>query len=141
MLAANDWSTGFLLDTKKRLRAHEYRISADSAGLEELRGFLLRKRAFLMGLLENSNLLEHESFTDMLWAVCHLAEELSYREDLGRLPGSDTAHLAGDIRRAYSLLIVEWMDYAAHLKANYPFMFSLIVRINPYNKDSNPVVY
>jgi len=31
----------------------------------------------LLGLLGNPNLLEHDSFTDLLWAVFHLMEELS----------------------------------------------------------------
>ncbi|WP_245942903.1 hypothetical protein [Methanothermobacter defluvii] len=34
--------------------------------LHYLREFLVSRRKFLLGLLENPNLLEHESFTDML---------------------------------------------------------------------------
>jgi hypothetical protein len=40
---------------------------------------LLSKRDFLVALMENPNLLEHESFTDLLWAVFHLVEELAVR--------------------------------------------------------------
>ena len=85
------------------------------------------KRGFLLRLLENPNLLAHEAFTELLLAVTHVAEELDYRERLGTLPRSDCAHLSGDIRRAYGLLIREWLRYMEHLKANYPYLFSLAI--------------
>jgi len=107
-------------------------------------GFLIReivsKVDFLLRLLENPNLLEHESFTDLLWAVLHLEEELSYRKTLKELPNSDYAHLSGDIKRAYGLVISEWLTYVKHLKYNYPYLFSLAIRMNPLNKDASPLV-
>ena len=42
------------------------------------------------GLLENPNLLEHASFTDLLWAVSHLTEELLHRSDLADGPARMT---------------------------------------------------
>jgi len=75
-----------------------------------LREFLLSKREFLLRLLENPNLFEHESFTDLLWAVFHLTEELDFREDkLAQIPDSDYKHLGGDLKRVYSLLIQQWL--------------------------------
>jgi hypothetical protein len=68
------------------------------------------ERDFLVRLLENPILLEHESFTELLRAVFHLTEELAAREDLGNLPDSDYKHLAGDIKRAYVLLVHQWLD-------------------------------
>jgi hypothetical protein len=38
-----------------------------------------------------------------------------------------------DIRRAYHLLLREWLGYMAHLHADYPYLFSLAVRTNPFN--------
>ncbi|GEM_PF-6682769 len=40
---------------------------------------------------------------------------------------------AGDIERAYALLIREWLSHLDHLKASYPYLFSLAVRTNPFN--------
>jgi len=101
---------------------------------------LLGKRAFLLGLLENPNLLEHETFTELLWAVFHLTEELSVREDVRRLSPTDGEHLAGDIRRAYAILIVEWLAYMKHLKHDYPYLFSFALRTNPFDPNAQVVV-
>ncbi len=94
-----------------------------------------------MRLLENPNLLEHERFTDLLWAVFHLTEELVFRgELLGDLPDADCEHLNIDLRRAYSQLTIEWIFYTAHLKESYPFLYSLAARVNPMNPQASPVV-
>ena len=52
----------------------------------------------MLSLLENPNLLEHDSFTDLLLAIFHLSEELAARDTLVGLPQSDYEHLAGDIK-------------------------------------------
>jgi len=98
---------------------------------------LKEKRQFLLNLLENPNLLEHESFTNLLWAVFHLTDELTHRKGLDRLPENDYQHLAGDIKRAHHLLILEWLNYMKHLKTNYPYLFSLAVRTNPFDANAS----
>jgi len=98
---------------------------------------LKEKRQFLLNLLENPNLLEHESFTNLLWAVFHLTEELTLRGSLNGLQKTDCKHLAGDMKRAYHLLILEWLDYMKHLKVNYPYLFSLAVRTNPFDANAS----
>jgi hypothetical protein len=108
--------------------------------LEELRKFLVQKRPFLLALLENPNLLEHEHFTDLLWATFHLAEELEARPSMENLPEADLEHIAGDIKRLYGHLAAEWVSYAEHLKSKYPFLFSLVVRTHPFQEHPSPVV-
>jgi hypothetical protein len=118
-----------------------YAVRVTPSQLTEIDGFLASKRSFLLRLLENPNLLEHERFTDLLWAVFHVVDELSFREgQFENLPQSDVLHLAGDLRRAYSFIVSEWIAYNAHLKESYPFLFSLSARINPLNPQSSPVV-
>jgi hypothetical protein len=72
--------------------------------------------------------------------VFHLADELSHRKTVQHLPDSDYKHLAGDIKRAYRLLLREWVSYMEHLKNDYPYLFSLAVRTNPLNPDASPEV-
>lgn len=106
-----------------------------------LQVFLKGKQDFLLRLLENPNLLEHESFTDTLWAIFHLQEELVYRGDrILELPESDYLHLKTDLKRAYATLVQEWLFYAAHLKEKYPYLYSLVVRINPFKPSPSPVI-
>ena len=108
--------------------------------LEELRAFLIEKRTFLLALLENPNLLEHESFTNLLWATFHLAEELEARAVINNLPDTDIEHLAGDIKRLYGHLAAEWIAYTEHLQANYPFLFSLVARTHPFQEHPSAIV-
>ncbi len=102
--------------------------------------FLADKRDFLLRLLENQSLLEHDSFTNLLWAIFHLGDELAHRKDLQTIPKTDHEHLAGDIKRAYRLLLSEWLDYMKHLKDNYPYLFSLAMRTNPFDPHASPTI-
>jgi hypothetical protein len=97
-------------------------------------------RTFLLRLLENPVLLEHQNFTNLLWAVFHLTDELAHRENIKTIPGSDYEHLSGDMQRVYILLIGEWLDYMRHLQKKYPYLFSLALRTNPFDPNANAVV-
>ena len=136
----NDWSNKTFSNINKHLKGYDYRVESQKGDLEGLKNFLLEKRDFLLGLLENPNLLEHESFTELLWAVFHLTEELAFRPGLKQLPETDYGHLSGDIKRAYVLLISEWLAYMKHLRDNYPYLFSLAARMNPFNPHASPIV-
>jgi hypothetical protein len=125
------------LEICKSVKNHNYNIDCKRGDLENIKNFLKEKRQFLLNLLENPNLLEHESFTNLLWAVFHLTEELTHRRILNGLPETDYQHLAGDIKRAYQLLIVEWLNYMKHLKTNYPYLFSLAARTNPFDVNAS----
>ncbi len=136
-----DWEKKDFKKAMAAVQEFPYEIKIDKSSLFEIRQFLLSKRPFLMRLLENPNLLEHERFTDLLWAVFHLTEELVFRgELLEDLPDTDYEHLNIDLRRAYSQLTIEWISYTAHLKESYPFLYSLVARVNPMNPQASPVV-
>jgi hypothetical protein len=102
--------------------------------LYDLRAYMLEKRDFILRLLENPNLIEHDRFTDLLWAVMHVVDELEARPELTGLAPSDASHLQLDVRRAYCALMAEWILYVEHLKANYPYLFSLVVRMHPFQE-------
>jgi hypothetical protein len=132
--------------TKKEFRsaadfAYSLEIELDyhKIDLEELKKYLSQKRVFLLTLLENPNLLEHDRFTDLLWAVTHLDEELEARKTVTGLPEKDLEHIAGDIQRLYDHLASEWLDYTEHLKSNYPFLFSLVLRTHPFQEHPSAV--
>jgi hypothetical protein len=120
----------------KRVRASAAIISATPGGnsidFDELKAFLTSKREFLLTLLENQNLIEHEEFSDLLWAIFHLTEELEARHSVSNLSGTDLHHLEGDIGRLYGHLLYQWLTYVEHLKNKYPYLFSLTVRMSPF---------
>jgi hypothetical protein len=116
----------------------QFTLQVDSrmGDLGFLRHFLLGKREFMLRLLENPNLLEHDEFTDLLWAITHLLQEMEARRDLAELPEADRDHLSGDIKRAYAYLLREWLVYMMHLRKDYPYLFSLAVRLNPMDPEA-----
>ncbi|KPK90071.1 MAG: hypothetical protein AMJ94_10345 [Deltaproteobacteria bacterium SM23_61] len=134
------WNQQGFSETSQRIRGLEFTMDSQKGGLEGLRDFLKEKKDFFLRILENPNLLEHEKFTDILWAVLHLAEELTCRRNLQNLPRTDYAHLAGDMGRAYKSLISGWLDYMLHLKTHYPYLFSLAIRTNPFDPKATPEV-
>jgi hypothetical protein len=128
----------------KRAAAYAYNLQIDldcrKMDLEGLKAFLSQKRTFMLGLLENPNLLEHDRFTDLLWALTHLDEELQARPSLKDLPEKDLQHLAVDIQRMYDHLSSEWLDYVKHLRSNYPFLYSLVLRIHPFQEHPSAIL-
>lgn len=118
------------------VKTNEVNVDSRRGDLGELRSFLVSRRQFMLGLLENPNLLEHDDFTELLWAVFHLIEELEQRSDLTKLPETDLDHLSVDIKRVYAHLLRQWLVYMQHLKNDYPYLFSLAVRTNPLDPDA-----
>lgn len=134
------WTDRDFQDAADFLAAYDPRAESRRGDLASLREFLLEKRGFMLGLLENPNLLEHDEFTDLLWAVSHLLQELEARQRLTGLPASDLDHLSGDIKRAHAYLLREWIVYMRHLRHDYPYLFSLAVRMNPMDPEARPEV-
>jgi hypothetical protein len=140
LVVSNNWSDPEFSLAEKILARHEYVIDSRDLDLEELHSFLSLHKGFLLALLENPQLIEHDSFTPPLLAVFHLTEELISRERLKDLPVTDYAHLSGDINRVYGLLTREWLMYMKHLKNNYPYLFSLAMRTNPFDTHASVIV-
>jgi hypothetical protein len=142
LIINGSWTEKDFLNAKKDITEREYYLQIkgnepDSMEfLGETKKFLQDKRKFLLALLENPNLLEHEAFTELLRAVFHLTEELDKRVDLNHLPNADYEHLKLDTERAYNLLIYEWIAYMEHLMNNYPYLFSLAMRTNPFDPNA-----
>ena len=50
----------------QNINSFQYEISCRNGDLESLKKLLLHKKSFLLSMFENSNLLEHDTFTEML---------------------------------------------------------------------------
>ncbi|PKL68194.1 MAG: two pore domain potassium channel family protein [Methanomicrobiales archaeon HGW-Methanomicrobiales-1] len=140
LLVSNTWSDEDFKKAHALLKDHSFQLDSRSLPLEELHGFLSHHKGFMLALLENPQLYEHDRFTDLMHAVFHLAEELISRERLVDLPQADYNHLSGDITRVYSQLVVEWLVYMQHLKKHYPYLFSLAMRTNPFDAHASAIV-
>jgi hypothetical protein len=133
MLFSAKWTAADFEAHRTTVRSDQHPMDTSASDLVALRAALDEQRGFILGLLQNGNLLEHGTFTDMLWALSHLSEELSARCNLTTLSAPDKAHIELDMARAYGRLLGEWLLYVAHLKADYPFLFAFAVRTNPFD--------
>lgn len=139
-LVTASWTDADFGRAQSHAERYDYRVTIDHTISDALSRFLDMKGEFLLRLLENPVLLEHESFTLLLQAIYHLREEFQCRDDLMALPASDYAHLSGDARRVYALMVPQWLAYMKYLKTSYPYLFHLAVRKNPFDRNASTVV-
>jgi hypothetical protein len=135
-----NWTEKDYGQATEKLAAKEIDLRLDANDLREIKNLLMEKRNFLLGMMENPNLLEHERFTELMLALFHVHEELMNRKDVMSLPPSDIAHLNKDVTRAFSLMVREWMLHMRHLQKSYPYLFSLAIRTNPFDPEADSVV-
>src|SRR5512145_3144795 len=109
--AGTDWTPERFRALHGGLETWSCRIDSSRIDMGQLREFLMGNEDFLLRIVENPMVFEHETFTDLLLAVTHLTEELKARDDLLRSSTSDKAHLTGDIERVYSRMVPEWLKY------------------------------
>lgn len=136
LIITDEWSDQDFYRVSKRLKNYDYEIEIQKIDLKNLGKFLLREKNFFLRLLENPALLEHESFTELLRSVFLLTDELALanKTELQQLKDINYKHLADDIKRAYGLLVNEWLDYMKYLKNNYPYFFYLTMWTNPFDR-------
>lgn len=140
LIVKDGWTEINFRAARGEIKRHDFTIDFLKVNLLELRDLLSKKRNFLVRLLENPVLIEHEAFAETLLAVFHLTEELAYRPHLHQTPETDAKHLAGDISRAYQSLVNRWLYYMEMQKEHYPYLFSLALRVNPFDPQASPVV-
>lgn len=140
LVVSDNWTEETFRKVDRELRTYPYDVAIDRIDLAGLKQFLISREDLMLRMLENPTLLEHESFTELLRAVFHLTEELERRPGFESLPDTDLAHLSGDIDRIYRLLVLQWLDYMEYLQKNYPYLFSLAMRTNPFDEKASAIV-
>ncbi len=140
LIITKEWTPKQFNKAKNKIKAHDFSLSFNAEDLKIVYIDLKTRIDFLLQILENPTVLEHESFTDLLQATFHLYEELRHRPDFESLPESDIKHLQGDCERVYSIIMLEWVSYIQHLLTNYPYLFSLAIRTNPFDKSCCAIV-
>jgi hypothetical protein len=140
LVVTGDWKEEQFGAVRSCLSTHPCNVRIERVDLPALRAFLLGREDFLIRLVENPMVFEHESFTALILAVSHLTEEIKARSDVTALPTPDLQHLEADLRRVYSALVHEWVRYMAYLRAHYPYLFSLAMRTNPFDPSASVIV-
>jgi hypothetical protein len=132
-----EWSRTEFAAARRLVEQRPCRCDARRGDLLAVTAILEEKRRFILSLVSNQSLLEHERFSELLWAVLHVQEEVAARGGLGveDPPQEDVDHLSGDVGRAYVKLLREWIDYMEHLSRDYPYLYSLAARTNPVQQE------
>ncbi len=140
LIVRDSWRTNDFAEMKGVIQDYSCGVEIDRIDLDFARDFLLKNEEFMLRLVENPMVFEHESFTDLILAISHLTEELKARDTFSRLPKDDTGHLATDFRRVYLRLIPEWLGYMEYLGIHYPYLFHLAMRKNPFDASASVVI-
>ncbi len=134
------WGENEFKQAFSALSHHQADVDARRGNLRNLLKGLQERSDLLLRLIENPLIQEHEAFTDLLRALFHLRDELLHRDDLTELIDSDRHHLEGDIIRVYNLMIRAWLDYVRVLRTEYSYLYSLAIRLNPFDPEASAVV-
>ncbi len=121
---------------KEKMEKHSYAINIKKINLYALKKYLAEKKEFVVNLLDNPMLIEHETFTELLWNLLHLTEELKIRLSFEDMNQENYISLEEDIRRVYYLLTYEWLNYVNYLYEAYPRIFLFEARTNPFKPHS-----
>lgn len=114
---------------------HSYKLDINKIDLSILNKLLNENRDLLITLITNENLLEHETFTEMLMSVLHLKEELNSRYST-QIDDYELLHIESDLEVAYKYLTIEWIKYMQYLCYNYPVLFTKALINNPFDNRS-----
>jgi len=134
------WSDADFERVSLGLQGHKHALDPSLLPFVRIRGLLRQQSNLLLRLLENPNLEARDTFADLLRAAFHLREELMNRRALDEPPKADREHLEGDARRVYILLVRQWLRHLGYLRGRYPYLFSLAVRNNPFDKTASVVI-
>ena len=140
LMVKEDWTNRDFIRLSNIKMNYKPVIEFNCENMKKILDLLNKAKPNMIRMLENPALLEHETFTELLMAVFHLGEELALRDDLECLPSSDMDHIAHDAKRAYVLLGIEWVDYLDHMRNHYPYLFSLAIRVNPFEETMDVVI-
>ena len=127
-----EWTEERIIELRQNLNKYKSKIDSRIGDISKIKMVVDSKRQLLIGFLNNPNLMEHEVFTELLFAIFHIGEEITQRGELKNLSEEDYDHLSADIKRIYILIIFQWISYMEHLNKEYPYLYVLALKTNPF---------
>lgn len=109
---------------QERIQKMDIHIHLDKACYDRVTDILNQSSTAMLVLASSPVLLEHESFTDMLWGIFHLMDERRIRGEYENLDADDISHLEEDYGRVLNKLISEAVANAVYLQKVYPDFYS-----------------
>lgn len=133
-----NWGAEEFKSLEKELDEYVYHVKLEKLDLDRISEILNKEKDFLISLITNPTLMEHESFSDMVIALMHLREELTDRYNIRgyECVKWENAHIQHDVEDAYRELTKSWVRYMKHLKKEYPKLFLKAMINNPFDNRS-----
>lgn len=120
-----------LRQVEKKIKQHEHKLDIYKIDIEELETILSKNKSLIISFISNENILEHQSFSELLMAVAHLADEIGFRKSSG-INKEDLEHLQDDVIRVYKSITIQWVGYLKHIKIKYPYLYKAAIKFNPF---------
>ena len=134
-ITADTWCGKSFSKLHNDILEYDYEIDINKINLKDIRNKLDENRDLLINLISNGNLLEHETFTEMLMTIMHLKEELDTRYS-PYIEEYEIQHIEKDLMVVYKYLTIEWAEYMKYLSKNYPSLYCKALINNPFdNRD------
>lgn len=134
LIDVEHWNEAKAKHIRTIANSHRYLGPEDNEDIYVIKKLMLDKRQFMLDLMSNSSLIEKDEFSELLLSVNHILEEFRTRGEISDFTEEDLEHLEFDIKRAYSHLINGWVNYMLHLQKEYPYLYVLGLRLNPFNR-------
>ncbi|GKX68559.1 hypothetical protein [Inconstantimicrobium mannanitabidum] len=116
---------------RNKLSSHDHEVNFYKIDYPELKSLVISGRDMLSNLISNENILEHETFANLLMSLMHLRDEIMFIQHK-ELTTEDCNHLRGDLIRVYKELTFQWINYLEHLKQFYPYQYNSAIKFNPF---------
>lgn len=126
------WTARDFENAAEAVKSTVLKLDCDISDFEKIHKLLIDKRMTLLVIASNPTLLEHEAFTDMLWTVFHLNDELTFRTDKRGLAESDLAHLNSDAEAVLKQTLINRMCHLQFLQKEYPNLYLLEAHRNSF---------
>ncbi len=132
VISLSSMSVGDIKNLEDEMKTRKFQLKVRNMNLYELRKFLIENKEFIVNILDNPVILEHETFTDLLWNVLHVTEELKRIINFDNISEDDYEDIKGDLEKLYFLLSYEWVKYVRYLHDAYPHIFQYEARTAPF---------
>jgi len=114
------------------LKRYPFKIDSEKLDFYGIHYHLSTRHAYLLKIIDNPALMEHEDFTDLILDIYLLWEELDGHDDLYSLPPDARARLCELVNSIYTLLTDEWLDNARNIQEHQPARLNKIIQSNPF---------
>lgn len=121
-----------LKSSRDKFNCHDHKCDFEKINYNELEKLIVGSRDILTSLISNENILEHQTFADLLMSLMHLRDEIIFIEHK-EVTQDDWNHLNVDLIRVYKNLTFEWINYLEHLKSFYPYQYNGAIKFNPFS--------